>query len=97
MQAWCAFGTTCLDSRRYVGIFLAFHGVRPQDAEEGGGHSSDMASDEWLEASNVDLHVALQTRIGGMARLEDDDDGDIVEVTEKVFHHRNSASGMDLE
>ena len=96
MQTWCALGTTCLESKRYLGNFLAVHRVRPQDEEDEGGHSSDMASDEELEVSSADLHAALQTRIGGSARAEDDQGDDIDEMAQKVSHHRNSAKGMNI-
>ena len=91
LTEWLDGGIQCAESKRYIGNFLSVYRVRPQDESDDEGHSSDMADDEELEVSHIDLQEALLTKIGGRSRKdgEDKEEG-------KASHHENSVSGVNV-
>ena len=72
---------------------MCVYRVRPTDDDEDEAHSDDLASDEELEVSHVELTDALDTRVGGHRRLGGEDEVDF--PARAGTHQENSKSGME--
>ena len=78
---------------RYASKFLCVYRVRPADDDEDEAHSDDLASDEELEVSYVELTDALDTRVGGRRGLGGKDEVDY--LARAGTHQENSKSAME--
>ena len=65
LQTWLNGSILCLESKQFIGNFLAVHRMRPGDEEEDMCNSDDIVSDEELELSRASLTAALETKVGG--------------------------------
>ena len=97
LSVWCDGGIMSAEIKPYVGNFLSVYRVRPQDNDEGEDrHSSDVASDEGLEVSNIELRSALETRIGGKCRGDEVGAEETASDVAQRTQYANSSSGIDV-
>ena len=72
LRSWLEGGIGCVASKQLVDNFLGVTRVRPEKGDDLVSNSDCALSDEELDLDELDLAVALETRVGGNASKSSD-------------------------